>query len=243
MSTKTQSVIDLVRIKSWYIPGSAQAYAALKASSMPLLIFSRDFLPTLHLAIRRSGAVTKEVPWDQIFGPAMDKIGLQWKSKQGRTCRITDNKMVFLCAPSEANRKAISSLDVCLRKFFARWAFRYHAEFSENATKFKLVVNFKFDPDTMPVMPVFEPEAEREYELVLGFTKMKLTFFDKRPNGPRFANIIAPLVLFEVFTQAGSEWVPTFSSTCSPSQIGDVSQFAGGYAELFNRMKSNEERR
>lgn len=242
MSTKTQSVIDLVRIKSWYIPGSAQAYAAMKAASVPLLIFPKDFLPTLHLATRRLGAVTTESSWSDLFGSTMDKIGAQWKSKPGRTCRITDTKLVFVCDTSDANRKAVAALEAGLRKFFARWAFRYNPEFSENATKFKLVVNFKFDPELTPVVPVVEPELQREYELQLGFTKVKLTFFDKRPNEPRFSHLIAPLVLLEIFTQAGSEWVSVFSSTCKPAQIGDVSKFAAGYAELFSRMQQNEAR-
>lgn len=240
MSTKTQSVIELVRIKSWYIPANAEAYLALKAASVPLLIFHRDFLPTLQLATKRHGIRATETTWTDLFGSQMDKVGAQWQAKEGRTCKITDTKLIFLAKATESNRKAVAALEAGLAKFFARWAFRYRPTFSETVDRYKLVVEFKFDPELPPVVPVVPVDVKREYELILGFTKIKLTFFDKPTDELRARGMIAPLVMTEVFTQTGSDWHPMFTSTCKPTQIGDVRGFMAGYAELFSRMQIND---
>jgi len=240
MSTKTQSVIELVRIKSWYIPANAEAYLSLKAASVPLLIFHKDFLPTLQLAARKHGLRAQETTWTELFASHMDKVGAQWKSQVDRSCKITDTKLIFTAKATARNRKAVAALEASLCKFFARWAFRYRPTFSETFDRYKLVVEFKFDPELPPVVPVMPAEVKREHELVLGFTKLKLTFFDKPTDELRARGMIAPLVMTEIFTQAGTEWVPVFTSTCKPSQIGDVRGFMAGYAELFNRMQIND---
>lgn len=239
---QTQSVIDLVRVKSWYIPANAESYQLLKGASVPMLIFHKEFLPTLELALRRKGIRARETLWGDIFGERMDKIGSQWKIKAGRTCKITDTKMVFTANASEANRKAIASLESSLAKFFARWSFRYYPTFSEVVDRYKLVVEFRFDPELVPVVPVVPVDIKKDYELQLGFTKLKVTFYDKPSDDPKVIGMIAPLVLMEVFTQTGNTWHNTHTSTFKPSQIGEVDKFLPCMAELFNRMQISEAR-
>jgi hypothetical protein len=240
MSTKTQTVIDLVRVKSWYMPGNAESYQALKAAAGPLLIFHKDFLPTLQLATRRSGIRAREKLWTDLFNERMDKIGSQWKSAKDRNCKITNQKLVFLCKATSKNRKAVAALESALAKFFARWSFRYRPVFSETADRFKLVIDFRFDPELQPLMPVVPVDVKRSYELVMGFSKISLTFYDKPSEDVKVRGMIAPLVLLEVFTQTGSTWYPVHTSTFKPSQIGNVATFAPGFAELINRMHANE---
>lgn len=242
MSKKTQTVIDLVRVKSWYIPGNAESYQALKAASVPLLIFHKEFLPTLQLATKRAGLRARETLWTDIFAERMDKIGEQWKSVKDRNCKITNQKLVFLCKANEKNRKSISSLESSLAKFFARWSFSYKPTFSETNDRYKLVIDFRFDAELQPIVPVVPVDAKRVYELELGFSKISLTFYDKPSEDVKVRGMIAPLVLMEVFTQTGSTWYPVHTSTFKPSQIGDVRSFAPGFAELINRMVSNEAR-
>lgn len=244
MSThpQSQSIIDLVRIKSWYIPADAMAYQALKAASVPLLIFHKEFLPTLQLATKRHGIRARQRTWDEVFGERMDKVGGAWLAKKGRTCKITEAKLTFLASANESNRKAIAALEASLAKFFARWSFRYYPVFSEAVDRYKLVVEFRFDPELGPIVPVIPVDVKKEYELQLGFTKLKLTFYDKPSEDVKVRGMIAPLVLMEVFTQTGNTWHATHTSTCKPQQIGDVGKFIPGVAELFNRMQMNEAR-
>lgn len=240
MSTKTQTVIELVKIKSWYIPADAASYQALKEAQVPLLIFHKDFLPTLQLATRRYNIRAKELLWGDLFSQRMDQIGAQWNSKKTRTCRITDSKLVFTSVAHASNRKSFNSLEVCLSKFFARWSFKYYPVFSEGIDKYKLVVEFKFDPTLLPVIPVVSVDTKREFEMVLGFTKLKLTFYDKPcATLVKSKGMVAPLIVLEVFTQTGDTWYPVHTSTVKPSQVGDVAGFMPGFLELFNRGRAN----
>lgn len=241
MSTKTQQVVYLVKIKSWYLPKDAQSYDLLKKASVPLLIFHKDFLPTLQLATRRASLRAKEVLWSDVYNERMTKVGVQWKSKPGRTCKLGDSKLVFLAKSTASNRTALAALEGSLQKFFARWAFKYYPVFSETASQLKLVVDIKFDPGRLPVTPIELPEQKRIYELVLGFSKVRLSFYDKDVETLRKRGLIAPLVLLEMFTQAGTEWQLVHQSTTKPSQIGDITGFIPGVAELFSRMKVNSD--
>jgi hypothetical protein len=242
MSTKTHTVINLVRVKSWFIPGDAASYQALKEAAGPLLIFHKDFLPTLQLATRRHGIRAKETLWTDLFHKRMDLIGAAWKAKPGRNCRITDDKLVFQAKSSKRNRMAVAQLEASLAKFFARWSFRYRPVFSETADRLKLVIEFKFDPELQPIVPVVPVDVKRTYEMVLGFTKLSLTFYDKPSEDVKVRGMIAPLVLLEVFTQTGNTWHAVHTSTFKPAQIGDIRGFSPGFAELLNRMNANEAR-
>lgn len=240
MSTKTQSVIELVKVKSWYIPADAMSYQALKSAGLPMLIFHKDFLPTLQLATRRHNIRAREILWSDMLNTRLDLVGEQWKSKEGRSCKLTETKLIFLAKANETNRKAIALLEASLAKFFARWAFRYYPVFSETHDRYKLVVDFKFNPELSPIIPVIPVDVKLESELILGFTKIKVTFFDKPTEELRVRGMIAPLIMLEVFAQAGNSWQPMYTSTCKPAQIGNVATFIPGFAELFKRMKINE---
>lgn len=246
MNTKVHDpqVIELVRIKQWYIPRDAVSYQTLKSVGVPLLIIHKDFLPTLQLSTRRNNIRAKEVDWKSILETRLDQVGAQWLSQADRKSKITDDKMVFMAKATTKNRKSIASLDASLAKFFARWSFRYHPVFSETLDRCKLVADFKFDPELQPVVPSIVPEPKTEHELVLGFTKIKITFYDKPhkdlTTNLRLASMLAPLVVLEVFTQAGSKWLPVHSSTFKDPQIGNLDQFLNAMAILHGRQQLRE---
>ena len=239
---KTHTVINLVKIKSWFIPADAEAYQALKDAAGPMLIFHKDFLPTLKLATSRRNIRAKEVPWADIFARRMDAIGEQWRSSKDRTCKITDTRLVFIAKASKRNRAAMAALEPALAKFFARWSFRYRPVFSETPDKLKLVIDFKFDPERQPFMKVAPVDVKRVYEMELGFSKISLTFYDKPSDDPKVAGMIAPLILLEVFTKTGLEWYSVHTATFKPAQITDVIAFAPGFAELVTTARTNEAR-
>jgi hypothetical protein len=218
------------------------AYQALKSASVPMLIFHKEFLPTLQLATRRHNIRARERSWADVFGERMDKLGKAWLARPGRSCKLTDTKLVFLAPANETNRKAIAAMEASLAKFFARWSFRYYPVFSEALNRYKLVVEFRFDPELTPVVPIVPVDIKKEYELQLGFSKIKLSFYDKPSEDIRVRGMIAPLVLLEVFTQTGNTWHTTHTSAFKANQIGEVEKFLPCVAELFNRMQLNEAR-
>lgn len=237
MSTKTQGIINLVKIKSWYLPQDAESYQLMKEASVPLLIFHKDFLPTLQLATKRHKLHARETLWADLYETYLDKIGAQWKSRNDRSCKLGDTRLVFLAKATSANRKSIAHLEASLSKFFARWAFSYWPLFSETRDQLKLVVETKFDPGRLPITPIVVPDQKREYDLVIGFTKIRLTFYDKASDALRIRGMVAPLVLVEVFTQTGSDWTLVHQSATPPSKIGDITSFIPCVGELFTRMK------
>ena len=236
MSTKTQRVLNLVKVKSWYIPGDAEAYQMLKAASLTMLIFHKDFLPTLDLVFKQKQIAT--TPWSAVYQERVDAIAHKWKAKKGRDCRVRESKLTFTCTAGEANRKAINNLDTSLSKFFARWSFSYISTFSEDNGKYKLVVEFSFNPNKGPVVPVVMEDLKSEYELVLGFTKLKITIYDKQTNAMKAKGQLAPLGVLETFTQTGSDWLLTGSSTFIPHQGIDVANFLTCLCTLHTRNKN-----
>ena len=242
MSTKVQAkIIDLVKIKSWYIPRDAESYQTLNSLGVPLLLIPKDFLPTLQLVTRRHNVRAKETLWMDIFHKRLDETGALWKSRMDRSCKLGDTKLIFLAKVSSLNREAITKLETSLAKFFARWSFRYYPTFSETLDRYKLVVEFRFDAELQPIMPSVVPEPKTEYEWVIGFTKVRLTFYDKNTEDTRKNGIIAPLTVLQVYAQTGSTWEPVYRSTFKPNQIGDMGQFLSAMGILYGRMKTREQ--
>ncbi len=236
MSTKTQpKVIELVKIKSWYIPRNAESYQLLRSLGVPLVLIHKDFLSTLGLVTGRHNVRATETLWSKLFEDSMNKIGGQWKSHADRSCRLSQDKLVFLSKATERNRQAIAKLDLALQSFFARWGFRYRPTFSETLDRYKLVVDFRFDPELSPCIPSQVKEPKSEYELILGFTKIKLTFYDKPTEETKARALLAPLVIVETYTQTGTEWTVTHTGTFKDSQIGDPTQFMSALALLHCR--------
>ncbi len=235
-SEKTQ--IQLARIKSWYVPANTQSYQALRMLHMPLLKVHGEFLPTLEMAVHRSGQEYKVVPFSETLNAYLDKIGTVWQSRPKRKCLLGEQRLVFTAPMTLKNKEAVSKLDVSLARFFARWGFSYHPEYSSVGERLKLVVDYKFDPNRNPVIQSVEQEDVRPFELVLGFTKIKITFRDKHQTGTAERKRSSPpIILVEVFTQSGSDWRLVHTSTCVDQQIGDTSQFLAALSILFDRTK------
>lgn len=221
MSEKTQ-VIELVKIKSWYIPATPDAYQLLKSIKVPLLKVHKDFIPTLRLATDPRGIRARSIDFSTILHERLDKIGVQWKSKPGRTCKLTDNRLVFSAPCSDRNRRAVANLESAFARFCQRWGFRCVPLYSERDNKLRLVVDYSFDPGRNPVIDSAQVPAEQAFELVLGFTRIKLTFMD-RPTSQGQAR--PPLIHTEVSIQQGSDWKVVHTGTSTNNQIGDLSQF------------------
>lgn len=235
MSEKTQppTVIKFVKIKSWFIPLDAECYQTLVSIKVPMVKLHADFLPTLQLATRPRNIRASSVPFSEIFNAKMDHIGGVWLSKPGRRCVITDTRSVFQCKSSEKNRKAIASLDSFFTGFCARWGLRYTPVFSETPNQLKLVVDYKFDPDLNPCIPNVIAEEEAAHELILGFTKIRLTFKKRGPNRVPYNHL-------QIFTKSGAEWLQIHTGSFSNKEIGDVGEWLTAIGALHSQYKIEE---
>ena len=235
MSTKTQRVLRITRLKAHYLVVDEESYILLREAKMTCMIFHRDMLPTIEMALGRVKARIEEQPFSDIYKARMSKVSAQWKSKQGRDCRFKSGRITFTCSASDANAKAINNLDANLRRFFDRWSFKYVSEFSEVGQRFKLTVQYEFMPQRGPTMNVVVEDCKKEYEFDLGFTRLKICLYDK--ERPESKGLIAPLGTLEVRSKSGAEWLPVYTGTFVNSTIGDLGPMASLVHELNRRVK------
>jgi hypothetical protein len=233
-----QKIIELIKIKQWYIPADSRSYDTLRSINVPKLKIHRDFLPTLKLATSIHHVRATSVDFNIILGSRLDLMGSKWKSKKGRNCRLTDKRLVFLAPCSELNRKAIASLEGSFAKFCTRWGFKCVSNYSEQNDRLKLVLDYEFDPARNPVIDESDQIETKDYELVLGNTKFNLTF-----GHQKFGKAFPPLTRIEIFDKAGTIWKSVHTGTCVDQQIGDLSQFLIAMSNLFDRRVLVEENR
>jgi hypothetical protein len=232
MSEKTQypTVIKFVKLKSWFIPYDAECYRTLVSIKVPMVKIHADFLPTLQLATKPRNIRATSVPFSEIFNEKMDQVGGVWLSKADRRCSINETRATFQCKASDKNRKAISSLDTFFAGFCARWGLRYTPIFSETASQLKLVVDYQFDPELNPCIPSVIPEENVKHELVLGFTKICLTFKQKGNNRVPYNHL-------QIFTKSGVEWLSVHTGSFSNKEIGDPSAWLAALGTLYSQFK------
>lgn len=236
MSEKTQQIIELVRIKSWYVPRNLDTYRILRQLKVPLLKIHRDFLPALKLVTGPRNIRAKSTDFTEILNKRLDMIGAQWKSKPGRTCRLTEKRLLLAAPCSDANRRAIASLEASFAKFCSRWGYKTSPIYSERDDRLRLVVDFEFDPSRNPIIESEPVETTRPFELVLGNTKFKVTFMDK-PTSLSGGRNMPPIILFETFTKAGSDWKLANTGTCVDLELGDPSEFIVAMSILMDRRR------
>ena len=247
MSEKTQpQVIKFVRVKQWYIPEDAESYQLLRSAGVPLVKIHADFLPTLQLATKPRGIRAKSRPFSEVYAEKMDALGAQWLSKPERKCKIGDNRAVFSAPLTERNKKKINELDDFFTRFTSRWGFSYKPVYSESDKSVKLVVDLKFDPNKNPVVPSVSPPETQTHELELGFTKLRVTFNNKR-TAPQFGNrattdrgvmaLGSPYSLLEVFVKAGTDWQLVHTGTFIADTVGSMDSWLQAMAVIHTEKK------
>lgn len=247
-SPNTTTVIEFVKVKSWYIPADAKSYQTLRSLKVPLLKLHQDFIPTLQMVTRPAGIRARSIPIKEVMDKFMDKIGEIWLSKPGRRCRMNETRSVFHCKSTPKNRKSINKLDSLFQEFTSRWGFSYSPVFSETPKELKLVLDYKFDPSRSPVVPAVVEHQEPVFELELGFTKIKITFDVRRMMVPLRGRddhrvvaptaVGAPTHILEIFSKAGTGWIQVHTGSFTMDTIGDMSQFLGCLSVLHAQKSS-----
>ena len=239
MSEKTQQIIELVRIKSWFVPKDVDTYRMLRGLKMPLLKIHRDTLPLLKLVTGPRGIRARSTDFSTILEERLDKIGSQWKSKPGRTCKLTDSRLLFAAASTDSNRRAIAALESSFDKFCRRWGHKVTPVYSERDDRLRLVIDYAFDPSRNPIVESEPVETSRQFEFELGSTKLRLTFMDK-PTSAQGGRNMPPIILFEAYAKAGSEWKLAHTGTCVDPEIGDPTQLMTAISLLVDRRQGAE---
>jgi hypothetical protein len=230
--------------KGWYVPQDAQSYELLKSNGVPQLLISSWFLPTLRQALKRKKIEVQVDPFQGTLINKIDKIGSSWNARKGCKASIdlkpNSQSLLELSSPKdEPSRKLIAKIEANLASFFLRWGYSFFSDFNDKGARLKLSVTFQFKGNVAPMIPTVVKEDVKVLDTVLGFTKLRFSFFEKQTPELRLRNLIAPAVLLEIFTQIGTEWEVVHTGTFKPAQIADLQPLVATLGELSAKVKQD----
>lgn len=229
-----QHTLYLVKNRQHYIVRDSAAYAILRSIGVPMLRIHQDFLPIVQefLGNREIEVETTEFK-TAVFEPWLEKTTGTWGRKYGTVKVEGDSRagtISFLASckrdvdPTtdeklQQTKVAVDKLTEIITQFFQRWGYRVEIVYSEKigGTKIKLHVEYRFDVERMPIVPLETPVQElKEYIIKFGFARVVLQF-DEPKAGKDIAYVH---VRFEV--SQGGTWAPVHTSRCTPTQISTV---------------------
>lgn len=220
-------IIRLTKIKQWWLPVDAESYLTLREAGVPLVRFHVDFLPALSLLTKKHHIKAKEVNFrDEILNPFLELVGTTWNKKPHCRATIGSRIMKFETLRPEAYTKAkesIPKLEDVLVKFFTRWGYNVVPVYSEARGKCKLSVEYYFDSNRLPVLPLEADVRDLpKIQLKLGFTRLTLTFGEKYVD-----------TLIEI--SQGGVFAPLHSTKCLYSQISSVKPMINALMQVPDR--------
>lgn len=224
-------VIKLCKIKQWVFVVDSESYQILKDVNFPLIRFHANMFPTVELACKGKNIKARMVDFKaDILNPFLDKVGSAWQSKKFRKCNIDASTMVFDSSKElDASKVAIEKLEICLRRFFARWGFSFTINYSDLRGKSKLHVTYKFDSTKMPIISIQEDlTALPTIRFKLGHLRLNLQL------GLKYLEIV-------IEELGGSTWLQIKTSRCLYSQIGSVTPMMNALISLVNKEPHNLE--
>lgn len=227
------SVIKFTKIKQFYLPIDADAYKALKALQLPLIRIHENLMPTIGIVFKKHKVSPQLVNFkDQIMDPYLDEIGRRWQAKEHRVATLGKSVLKFETTHASihnAAREAIHKLEASLRRFFTRWGFTAAFEISESRGKLKLHVNYRYDPDREPIIPLVEDSTSMpKVMLNLGFIRLTLTLMKKE-------------VEVSVAEAAGAGWNSILTRRCLYTQFSDVRPMLAALAQIVNMDQHNSD--
>lgn len=182
-SRSNPQIIRLTKIKQWYLPVDKESYTILRDAGVPLIRIPADFIPALSLLTKKHHIKAREVSFrDEILGPFLENVGTTWNKKPFCKATIGARNMKFETTKAEVYTKmkeVIPKLVEVLERFFARWGYSYTIVPSESRQKWKIDVDYFFDSNKMPIIPLATPvEEQQKIQLKIGFTRLTFTFDD-----------------------------------------------------------------
>ncbi len=210
------------------IPEDTESYLALRKLGVPSTLLHRDFLPALEILTKPKDITISVKPLRPFINAKIDSLAVAWRAKEGRRCKLKEGRLSFTAPLTTANKRTVDKVNLLLQNFFARWGCYYSPTYSEKDDKLKFSVDYRLYHRT-PVIQVIADEVLNEYELVLGFTKIKLVFNPKQK-----------FVLLHILTSAGNTWNLVHSGSFSITQIEDIKPMvlmAGRLAEFVGEAR------
>jgi len=225
--------LKLTKIRQFYMPVDADDYKLLKEHGIPLIKIHENLLPTLGLVFTKYKIKPKLVSFsDSILNPYLDRIGEAWQSKEHRKASLTRSVMKFETLKASIQpqaRESLYKLEASLRRFFQRWGFTATFELSEMRGKLKLHVDYRFDPERTPIIPLVEdPTSMPAIKIDLGFVRLTLTLMKKELE-------------VNVAIAAGTGWNSIHTSRCLYSQVSDVRPMLTALCDIVGRDPHNSD--
>lgn len=225
------STVKLTKIRQFYFPVDADDYKLLRERGLPAIRIHENLLPTFGLIFKKYHIKPQNVSFnDAIMNPYLDKIGETWQSKPHRKASITKSVMKFETLHASIQlqaRESLHKLESSLRKFFQRWGFSASFELSESRGKLKLHVNYRFDPERNPVIPLVEdPTSLPSIAINLGYVRLTMTLMKRE-------------IEINISVAAGPGWNSIHTSRCLYSQVSDVRPMLAGLVNIVNSDSHN----
>lgn len=235
------SVINLTRIKQWYVVADIDSYLRLKQLGAPMIRFHQNFLPTLHLLTKSNKVKIQGLDFNQsILDPFFEKTASTWVKKYGK-CTITSKVLVFQADGDKVPgaKEAVSKLETLLQTFFQRWGYKFQFSYSESrgGTKMKFHVEYWFDSEKMPILQMETPVEEMtKVQFKVGFTRLTFSFDDpvKVANSKQIGYVH---LLIEI--SQGGKFTPFHSSKCLYSQLSSVKPLLLALMNVLNVDQHN----
>lgn len=219
--------IKLVKIKQWYMPFDGDSYKVLRAVGIPLVRFHEDFLPTVRLVCHKHKIRGSLINFKgDILEPFLDRIGTAFNNKEHCRASIGARAMSFETLKPEVFEKikneTIPKLENLLRAFFSRWGYKSRFDYSEHRGKIKLVVDYWFDSEAQPIIPLEEPLADvKPVRLRIGSIRLTLKL------GTKYMETIIEVAQGGIFK-------PMHTSRCLYSQMSSVKPMISALMEIPN---------
>lgn len=231
MKNSDSNEVKFTKVKQWYLPIDADSYKVLKSFGMPLIRIHEDMMPTIMLLFKKHKIKPHLVDFnDSILHPYLDELGKRWQSKDHRQATLTKSTLKFETTHASAQskgREALVKVEASLRRFFTRWGYTSTFELSDSRGKLRLHVNYKYDSERMPIIPLIEdPTSLPQIKLDLGYVRLTLTLMKKE-------------VEVNVSIAAGTMWNSIHTSRCLYSQISDVRPMIASFIDIVNKDPHN----
>ncbi len=218
MDSQTEvPVLELVKIKSQYIPADNRTYQWFRSIGFPATRFHEDLIPTIKACAVRKGYPKIHVElFETILDKFMKSIKDFWLKHLYRDFEYTNKRLVFRTTDSKGKKRAVEKslprLEEKLRLFFSRWGLHSEFTYSEARSKLKLVVDFGIGKN-MPIIQVKSNEVVLEpVSIELGNSKITTKVDDK-------------FLYWEVYTKTGLDWVIIYKAKCLLQEVSDPTKF------------------
>lgn len=167
LDDEATTIVDFVKVKSWYIPADSASYKKLRSLKIPILKVHQNHLPTLKLILDRKGIKARGRNWDSVFDDFVFKITDRWATSPARSASVGAKTLVFKSKILPKTDEHLSTLETHLKRFFSRWAFDCDIEIKKNALSVKLICTFSFNKEKNPIISLDDEFKVRESKLNL----------------------------------------------------------------------------